>query len=103
MCWHTAGPRSRLAIGCTTSGLWPASLNVVRRWQIGTAASDDAAGAASCEVDVVAQDGHAWIEVKSHRSFGTQSQHWLGSSGHTKGVRSAFRVWQLQLPVRRSA
>jgi hypothetical protein len=43
------------------------------------------AATASCEVDVVAQQGHAWVEVKSHGMFGVHSTHWLGSAGHTKG------------------
>jgi hypothetical protein len=40
---------------------------------------------ASCEVDVIAQQGHAWVEVKSHGPFGVHSTHWLGSAGHNKG------------------
>ena len=40
----------------------------------------------SVEVDVVAQNGHTWIEVKSHQPFGTDSDHWFGSQGHTKGA-----------------
>ena len=51
-------------------------------------AGSDNEASSSCEVDVIAQGGHAWIEVKSHRPFGTASQHFVGSSGHQKGENS---------------
>lgn len=50
-------------------------------------------GGAFCEMDIVAQQGHAWIEVKSHSAFGLHSQHWLGNSGHTKGGESVSLSW----------
>ena len=53
------------------------------------------AAAASCEVDVVAQRGHAWVEVKSHGLFGLHSTHWLGSAGHTKGEAFTWGLYRL--------
>lgn len=44
------------------------------------------------EVDVVAQHGHAWIEVKSHQPFGVDSDHWFGNQGHTKGANRNYHV-----------
>ncbi|DBA72355.1 TPA: hypothetical protein ACH3X2_010511 [Trebouxia sp. C0005] len=40
----------------------------------------------SVEVDVVAQQGLAWIEVKAHEPFDTDSSQWLGNPGHFKGL-----------------
>lgn len=40
----------------------------------------------SVEVDVVAQDGHVWIEVKSHKCVDLDSVEWLGVPGHAKVV-----------------
>lgn len=65
----------------------PGVVAVSRRfWAAGLAESRDGSngGAAHCEVDVVLE--HAWVEVKSHSTFGLHSQHWLGNSGHTKGL-----------------
>ncbi|KAG2446749.1 hypothetical protein HYH02_008310 [Chlamydomonas schloesseri] len=40
------------------------------------------------EVDVVAQGGHAWIEVKNQEAFGLESVHWTGAGkGAGKGLR----------------
>ena len=46
----------------------------------------DASRTISVEVDVVAQEGVCWIEVKSHEIFGLQSIHWAGSSSGVKGL-----------------
>ena len=37
------------------------------------------------EIDVVAQHGHLWIEVKDSESFGVGSTRFLGSQGHVSG------------------
>ncbi|KAG2494085.1 hypothetical protein HYH03_007725 [Edaphochlamys debaryana] len=39
------------------------------------------------EVDVVAQGGHCWVEVKNQERFGTESVHWTGAARHVKGLR----------------
>ncbi|GIM13015.1 hypothetical protein Vretimale_16210 [Volvox reticuliferus] len=44
------------------------------------------AGNVSVEVDVVAQMGHCWIEVKNQETFGLESVHWAGAR-HIKGLR----------------
>jgi hypothetical protein len=36
------------------------------------------------EIDVVAQGGAWWVEVKSHERFGINSTHWVGRKGHVK-------------------
>ena len=36
------------------------------------------------EIDVVAQGGAWWVEVKSHERFGINSTHWAGRKGHVK-------------------
>lgn len=38
----------------------------------------------SVEVDVVAESGHVWIEVKSHKCTDLESIEWLGVPGHAK-------------------
>ncbi|GIL53318.1 hypothetical protein Vafri_8949, partial [Volvox africanus] len=43
-------------------------------------------GNVSVEVDVVAQKGHCWIEVKNQEVFGLESIHWTGAR-HIKGLR----------------
>lgn len=40
----------------------------------------------SVEVDVVAQEGSSWIEVKNHEVFGLESVHWMGTSSGVKGL-----------------
>ena len=37
------------------------------------------------EIDVVAQHGHLWIEVKDSESLGVGSTRFLGSQGHVSG------------------
>ena len=44
-------------------------------------------GGLTVEVDVVAQQGHTWVEVKSHQPFGVDSDHWYGNEGHTGDAR----------------
>ncbi|GLC33618.1 hypothetical protein PLESTM_000092400 [Pleodorina starrii] len=51
------------------------------------AASAAAAANVSVEVDVVAQEGHCWIEVKNQELFGLESVHWTGAARHVKGLR----------------
>ncbi|KXZ42456.1 hypothetical protein GPECTOR_145g747 [Gonium pectorale] len=50
-----------------------------------------ALAAVSVEVDVVAQEGHCWIEVKNQEPFGLESVHWAGhapgASRRVKGLR----------------
>jgi len=43
------------------------------------------------EVDVVAQNGCLWIEVKKHHSFSTGSKMWEGKRGRSKGVLQQAR------------
>lgn len=52
------------------------------------------------EVDVVAQQGLAWIEVKAHEPFDLDSSHWLGNPGHFKGL---LQQAQQQLEVAKAA
>eukprot|EP00878_Enallax_costatus_P013004 GHUV01013587.1.p1 GENE.GHUV01013587.1~~GHUV01013587.1.p1 ORF type:complete len:467 (+),score=109.81 GHUV01013587.1:1555-2955(+) len=57
--------------------------------QMPNQATADSAGAAAplwVEVDVVANDGLTWIEVKNQERFGLESVHWLGSPGRSKGL-----------------
>lgn len=50
-------------------------------------AASETGGALDVEVDVVANGGHAWIEVK-HIAAGVElhSQDWVGNPGHLKGL-----------------
>ncbi|GMH40966.1 hypothetical protein BSKO_08870 [Bryopsis sp. KO-2023] len=43
------------------------------------------------EVDVVAQDGHTWIEVKSYKGITLESGHWQGIPGHIKGLEQQIQ------------
>lgn len=40
--------------------------------------------AITVEVDVVAEGGHTWIEVKSHKEMDLESEQWLGVPGRMK-------------------
>ncbi|KAA6421565.1 MAG: hypothetical protein FRX49_08509 [Trebouxia sp. A1-2] len=46
----------------------------------------------NAEVDVVAQQGLAWIEVKAHEAFGIGSNQWLGNPGHFSGFERSFHA-----------
>ena len=37
------------------------------------------------QIDVVANEGHMWCEVKDLESFGIGSNRWLGCPGHLPG------------------
>lgn len=42
------------------------------------------------EVDVVAQEGHLWVEVKDTEWFGIGSTRWLGTGGRSAGKSEAI-------------
>lgn len=61
-------------------------------WQVeGEAEAGAEAEVEGVEVDVVAQGGHCWIEVKCHEQFSRASSHWHGRDSHGKGLQQQVR------------
>lgn len=62
---------------------------MLRQIALSGASSERAGWPKTIEVDVVAQGGHLWVEVKDTEWFGIGSTRWLGTGGRSAGKREA--------------